>query len=130
MSSLHIEIARKQPRAFLDTYLVRGVATRAIDILVPSDSNGTRYSDKLTEFEMYLLLVACSKYAKTRNWKNILIKIGYWDKRVVVSNFANCEICIGILDDFIDSDHFLNDDYYSPKGFWIKSRSSKPSCSS
>ena len=120
MSYSCIEITRRQARAFRDVYLVRGVDIRAIEIIIPSMSDGTHYSNTLTEFEMYWLLVKCAKYAKIRRWKYISILINDWNNSITIKNCAGHKVYLGRLGDVIHKDHCLNDEYYFPKNFWIK----------
>ncbi len=108
----HIECRRQQSRADgRYDFLVTGLRHRAIHVFC-SDYD-------LTEHEWYWTLQAAAIKAAQLKWKHARLVI--LRKSVVyVMNPSAHVIRLGTFDEIAEPDSFLNDDYYTPKGFWIK----------
>jgi len=97
-------------------YLVRGVGNRAILVDI---SSAMLDVPKMSEFEIYGLVVFAAKEAKKKGWKIICVDLRTYG--VYARNASRSEpFCLGDLKSITEPEHFLNDDYYSPPGFWIK----------
>jgi hypothetical protein len=107
-----IECRRQQSRADgRYDFLVTGLHRRAIHVFC-SDYD-------LTEHEWYWTLQAAAIKAAQLKWKHTRLVI-FQKSDVYIKNLAGHAIRLGAFDKIAGSDHFLNDDYYTPKGFWIK----------
>lgn len=120
MKTEDVSIVCMRPKAARNDYLVRGIGRRAINV------SRTFAKGDMTEFELYWVIHAVATEANKRGWKHVRISIPYLDRnsRYVSQVFAtNCKkhsVLVGDFNTVSDRDHFLNDDYYSPKGFWIQ----------
>ncbi len=103
-----------------EDFLVRfGDKRRAVHVVLPYNANGCPYSDILSEFELFWLLCFVADAASKLHWKTCSIDI-YGSNAVTVRNCAGHVVQIGYFDEIVEVDHFLNDQYYCPKGFYIK----------
>jgi len=97
-------------------YLVRNVAYRAILVILTS---GMINIPKMTEFEIHWLAVFAAKAAKKKGWKAIVLDLRTYG--VYARNSSKTEpFLLGQYNEIVEPEHFLNDNYLSPPGFWIQ----------
>ena len=124
--SKNIQVTKCQPRATREDFLVRGIGKRAIRVIVMNRCDDMELMSKiLSEYELYWLLVATAEKANKRGWKVVTVKIYFHNypashANVYLSNCSGFEFPIGRLGTIVEIEHFLNDPYYVPKGFYIK----------
>lgn len=103
-------------------FVVRRNNKRAIRVFNTFKGIGEQNS----EFELYWLIIAAANIAHKRGWKTCHIaNCGSYSNRVSIENNAGHRIFMGDYETIIEKEHFLNDVYFSPDGFWIKRLSDK-----
>jgi hypothetical protein len=107
-----IECRRQRSRAGRYDFLVTGFSRRAVHVFCDRDYD-------LTEHEWYWTLQAVAEKAAQLGWKHVKF-YGVLSGHVSIKNPAGHEIYLGDFSKIADPDSFLNDNYYTPKGFWIK----------
>jgi hypothetical protein len=123
MKTKNVSITKCRPRAVRNDWLVRGVGKRAIHIA----QEGERAD--LSEYEAFWLLWAVAEAANKRGWKNVWFVVNSWTLAVSIHNCheqarygpkQRKQYILGSLFALTEQDHFLNDDYLTPKGSLIK----------
>lgn len=110
-----IEVFKARPRAMRSDYLVRGVGRRAVLVVIPH----YEAMKKLSQFELYWLCVRLAEIATKLGWKNITANVGYDTVRYTNASRIEPRLA-GEVKTLCGTEHFLNDAYYQPEGFWIQ----------
>lgn len=126
-----ITITRKRSVCMREKFLVTGIGKRSVQVVLPYDlKTKSPMSDLLSEFELYWLLVETTKHVvSTYNWKVYNIKVPYigydrvspdiYDAIIYVMNSSRHTAAFEKFSKVVENEHFLNDEYYCPKGFYI-----------
>jgi hypothetical protein len=121
-----ISISRGRQAVAREDFIVRGYGKRSVRIVLLANYNTLENtSKKLSEFELTYLLVAIAEKISKLGWKTGVVDIsfGFGAARhgsVRMRNPAGHSVILGPVGRLVEIDHFLNDNYYTPKGFWIK----------
>jgi hypothetical protein len=119
-------ISRGRQAMAREDFIVRGFGKRAVRVVLMANYNTLENtSKKLSEFELTYLLIAIAEQISKRGWKTGVVDISFGFSAaqhgsVRMRNPAGHSVILGPVGRLVEIDHFLNDNYYTPKGFWIK----------
>jgi hypothetical protein len=121
-----ISISRCRQAVAREDFIVHGYGKRAVRVVLMADYNNLENtSKKLSEFELTHLLVAVGKEINKRGWKTGVVNISFGNggvrhAQVRMKNPAGHLVRLGPIGGLVETSHWLNDSYLTPKGFWIK----------
>jgi len=106
------ECRRQRLRFARRDFLVTGFSRRAVHVFCD-------WNYDLTKHVWYWILLTVAEKATQLGWKHVKF-YGVVSGVVYIKNPAGHQIYLGSVQEIAEPDSFLNDDYYTPKGFSIK----------